>query len=161
MVVWLRLHKNMKALADRLAACKYLLGVKMGRNMRVTLSSTTALVMVSSTVLGVSPALADSGADSGAPDQEQSVKESSVGPREVADAISEILVTARRRKERLHDVPVTVNVIDGNTLDRENITTLRDVVEHSPQVSYQETGDIRTDTLSIHGLSSVSNVAGV
>ena len=72
-----------------------------------------------------------------------------------------VVVTAQRRQENLHDVPLTVNVVSGQKIDRENISTLRDVVEHSPQVSYQETGDIRTDTLSIRGISSVSNVAGV
>jgi iron complex outermembrane receptor protein len=75
--------------------------------------------------------------------------------------VKEVVVTARRRTERLKDVPLTVSVIDGEALDQKNISTLRDVVEHSPQVSYQQTGDVRTDTLSIRGISSVSNVAGV
>lgn len=84
-----------------------------------------------------------------------------VAKKKDENEIKEVVVTARRRVERLRDVPITVGVIDGEALDQKNISTLRDVVEHSPQVSYQETGDVRTDTLSIRGISSVSNVAGV
>ena len=88
------------------------------------------------------------------------VKQTATDKRK-GDEIQEVIVTARRRTERLHDVPLTVSVIDGESLEQKNISTVRDVVEHSPQVSFQQTGDIRTDTLSIRGISSVSNVAGV
>ena len=82
-------------------------------------------------------------------------------PADPAGNNSDIVVTAQRREEKLFNVPITVHVVTGQTIDRENLTSLRDVLEHSPQVSYQQTGDMRTDTLSIRGLSSVSNDSGV
>lgn len=78
-----------------------------------------------------------------------------------ATGVEEIVISADRRAERLRDVPATVTTVTGEKLEKETITTLRDVVEHSPSISYQQTGDTRTDTLSIRGISSVGNVAGV
>lgn len=132
---------------------------------KIALAVEMAMVIVSSTALGLPVAYAADQANATPAVQDPQDKPNVVSPPAAktapAEKIQEVIVTARRRKERLHDVPVTVTVVDGEKLDRENIATLRDVVEHSPQISYQQTGDVRTDTLSIRGISSVSNVAGV
>lgn len=72
-----------------------------------------------------------------------------------------VVVTAQRRQERLQDVPLTVNVIQGEQIESKSMSTIRDILDHMPQVSFQQTGDQRTDTLSIRGISSVSNAPGV
>jgi len=139
--------------------------MSVGRKTKIAVAVEMALVLASSTYLGAVPAYGADAADAAPASQDaksnKPVNASADKSAQAADSTQEIVVTARRRMERLHDVPVTVNVVQGETLERENITTLRDVVEHSPQISYQETGDVRTDTLSIRGISSVSNVAGV
>jgi iron complex outermembrane recepter protein len=78
-----------------------------------------------------------------------------------ADTLDVIVVTAERREENIHDVPMQVTAISGEKLEREGATSLLDVVEHSPAVTYQEVADPRTTTLSIRGISTLGNVPGV
>ena len=85
----------------------------------------------------------------------------STGESTSSDKPEEIVVTAQRRTEKLYDVPATVTVVSGAKIDKEEIRDLKDVVEHSPNVSYQQTGDTRADTLTIRGLTSLSNVSGI
>jgi iron complex outermembrane recepter protein len=42
-------------------------------------------------------------------------------------AIGDIVVTAQRREERLHDVPITVNTASSQQLDRAGVATVRDL----------------------------------
>ena len=42
-------------------------------------------------------------------------------------AVTEIVVTANRREERLQSVPVTVTVVGGEQLTRQNINTVEDL----------------------------------
>ena len=139
--------------------------MKERKKTKIALAVEVAFALASTTVLGLPAAHGADNADVGVATQDAKVKSGPDSPSAASKAaneqIQEVVVTARRRKERLHDVPVTVNVVDGELMERQNISTLRDVVEHSPQISYQQTGDVRTDTLSIRGISSVSNVAGV
>lgn len=135
---------------------------------KIAMAVEVAFALASSTALGTLAAHAagQAGTDGAAQNAQnaQNAQDGAGKPSTAkgdADQVKEVVVTARRRTERLKDVPVTVSVIDGEALEQKNITTLRDVVEHAPQISYQQTGDVRTDTLSIRGISSVSNVAGV
>ena len=52
-----------------------------------------------------------------------------VAPISMAQVIEEITVTARKKSENLQDVPISVNVITGETIDRMGIKDLRDVVK--------------------------------
>jgi len=52
-----------------------------------------------------------------------------VAPISMAQVIEEITVTARKKSENLQDVPISVNVITGETIDRLGIKDLRDVVK--------------------------------
>jgi len=51
-----------------------------------------------------------------------------VAPISNAQVIEEITVTARKKSENLQDVPISVSVITGETIDRMGIKDLRDVV---------------------------------
>lgn len=124
---------------------------------KIAMAVELAFALASSTLLVLPGAHAAGQTDTGTAAQDTKPKAKKAGN----DGIEEVVVTARRRAERLRDVPITVTAIDGESLEQKNIATLRDVVEHSPAISYQQTGDVRTDTLSIRGISSVSNVSGV
>lgn len=50
------------------------------------------------------------------------------------DQVSEVVVTARRRDERLQDVPAAISVVSGSQLDRAAITKLTDVAKLVPQL---------------------------
>jgi iron complex outermembrane receptor protein len=124
--------------------------------MRHRLLSSTALVLAATGT----PALAQVATPAATSDANASpVSASTLGTADASP--TDIVVTAQRREEKLFDVPLTVNVISGDAIEKKNLATIRDVLEHSPQVNYQQTGDSRTDTLSIRGISSVSNASGV
>ena len=53
----------------------------------------------------------------------------------VADDASTIVVTARRREERLQDVPVAVSVISGDQLARQNITSMNEFQRLVPSLT--------------------------
>jgi outer membrane receptor protein involved in Fe transport len=84
----------------------------------------------------VSPALL--GADRGAATEDGKV-------------IDEIFVTAQKRVERLQDVPMSISVLEGDTLDR-SVQGMRDALTRSPGVATIDTGT-GTTQLTIRGVS--------
>jgi iron complex outermembrane receptor protein len=51
-------------------------------------------------------------------------------------AVEEIVVTAQRREERLQDVPLTVTVVGGAQLERQNITNATELSNASPELNF-------------------------
>ncbi len=70
---------------------------------------------------------------------------------EDADSTGDIIVTASKRSERLQDVPVTVSVVDGAQLARQNIAAVPDLVRATPALN--ASGSF--GALSIRGIGSV------
>lgn len=72
-----------------------------------------------------------------------------------ADAAGEIIVTARKREERLRDVPVAIAAVSGGELQRKNIVQLIDLSATVPtlQVSYATTQPF----IYLRGFGSGSN----
>ena len=52
-----------------------------------------------------------------------------------AAGIQEVVVTAQRRSENIQDVPIAIQALSGETLQRLNITTFDDLIRHLPNVS--------------------------
>jgi len=77
----------------------------------------------------------------------------SAGPEASNDA--DIIVTARKRAERLDDVPISVSVLSGNRLQAEGVTQIAQAVQAAPGVSVTPTpvGDL----LFIRGIGSGEN----
>ncbi|AIT81466.1 TonB-dependent receptor [Novosphingobium pentaromativorans] len=78
--------------------------------------------------------------------------------------LGEIVVTAQRRDERLEDVPISVDAIDGDTLDRTGVVRLEDVERLSPGVRISRNGvyinpAIRGITSSLVGAGQENNTA--
>jgi outer membrane receptor protein involved in Fe transport len=72
----------------------------------------------------------------------------------------DVVVTARRRTERLMDVPVVVSTLSGETLARTNSNNLTAIGELSPTVivgAYRANGG---GTIAIRGISSPANQTG-
>jgi iron complex outermembrane receptor protein len=67
-------------------------------------------------------------------------------PRETAqatgagDELQEVIVTASRREENLQDVPMTIQVLTGETLARLNVATFDDFVKYLPAVTAHGVG---------------------
>jgi outer membrane receptor protein involved in Fe transport len=70
--------------------------------------------------------------------------------------LEEIVVTAQRREQSLQDVPISLSVVAGETLDREAIYTLDDLTSRLPSVKFAETGS--GDRINIRGIDSGSNL---
>lgn len=76
--------------------------------------------------------------------------------------MDEILVTARKQTESLQEVPISINTIGTQTIDRLGIQTTEDVISLSPGLTLTKGiggQDIRPDIRGITSLSGRSNVA--
>jgi iron complex outermembrane receptor protein len=49
-----------------------------------------------------------------------------------ASQVDDVVVTARKREERLQDVPIAVTATSGETLEREQINLVKDVAALTP-----------------------------
>ena len=68
-------------------------------------------------------------------------------------ALEEIVVTARKREENLQDVPIAITAVSGETLQREGIKDVSDLVQGDPSLSFDR-GIAPYDTrIVIRGLS--------
>lgn len=72
----------------------------------------------------------------------------------------EILVTARRKEERLQDVPVAITALTGETLENYNVTSVGDIATFVPSmvVGRQVTGS--SASIFLRGVGSSSLSAG-
>lgn len=70
-----------------------------------------------------------------------------------ADSLEEIFVTARRREERLRDVPVAVTALTGDELERQNISTVTDALGAVPNLYVSRTGFTSSEhTITLRGV---------
>jgi outer membrane receptor protein involved in Fe transport len=82
----------------------------------------------------------------------QSAGQSDAGPE-----LTEVVVTAQRRTERLQDVPISAQVVSGQTVVVQNLNTLEDVTEIVPSVHIGANG--RSSDMYIRGIGSGENQA--
>jgi outer membrane receptor protein involved in Fe transport len=73
-----------------------------------------------------------------------------------ATSVGEIIVTATRREERLHDVPSAVSAVSGAQLQLLNAKSLVDFAAFTPGVSFNEASP-GTDEVVIRGVTTGSN----
>jgi iron complex outermembrane recepter protein len=66
--------------------------------------------------------------------------------------LDEVVVTARKREERLIDVPVAVTAFSGDALERRGAVTLGDFLQEAPGVNIYDNG--RGYKISIRGVST-------
>jgi iron complex outermembrane receptor protein len=71
---------------------------------------------------------------------------------ESAPSISEIVVTATRREESIQNVPITVQALTGDTLQKLNVTTFDDFVKYVPNVTTANLGPGQS-SIFMRGLS--------
>lgn len=93
------------------------------------------------------PAMAQT-SPAAAPDTDRVTTASPSKDGEIAD----IVVTANKREQRLQDVPITVTVIDGAQLTRQNVNEVADLTRSAP--SLNSAGPY--GALSIRGVGSIS-----
>jgi iron complex outermembrane recepter protein len=69
--------------------------------------------------------------------------------------LAEIIVTAERRQENLQSVPISVQVLAGQTLEQQNLNSLEEVAEVVPSVHINGTGS--GGQIFIRGIGSGTN----
>ena len=74
-------------------------------------------------------------------------------PTPTEQEIPEIIVTANRREENLQNVPITIQVLTGDTLAKLNATTLNDYVSYLPGVTAQGVGPAQNN-IYVRGLAT-------
>jgi outer membrane receptor protein involved in Fe transport len=69
--------------------------------------------------------------------------------------LEEITVTARKTKENLQDVPLTITAFSAETIERSNIRNVQDVVKYTPGLNYDKGFAPQDTRISIRGLPVV------
>ena len=67
--------------------------------------------------------------------------------------IEEVVVTATRRAENIQDVPITIQAMSGETLEKLNVTSLNELLKYTPNVTYSGNGP-GAGNIFVRGLSS-------
>ena len=115
--------------------------------MREHLAATATLALIAAT-----PAWAQAAADTGRP--------AKVAPVAAADPVQatgtevggDIVVTARKRAERLRDVPIAASVIDAGDIEqRGGLQGVKDLVTTVPSLAFGDTSTPLTSEISIRG----------
>jgi iron complex outermembrane recepter protein len=75
-------------------------------------------------------------------------------PNQTSDSLTEIIVTAQKRSEKLVDVPISITAIGGPRLETLQVTQLSDLQGYVPGLSVVNGGAPGINTISIRGLSS-------
>ena len=57
-------------------------------------------------------------------------------------SIEEIVVTAQRKEERLHDVPISMSALDDAFLREQGVSDLQDAVRYAPNVRIDQSGGL-------------------
>jgi outer membrane receptor protein involved in Fe transport len=78
-----------------------------------------------------------------------------------ASGLEEIVVTARKREETLQNVPVAVSAVSGDDLRRNLASDMTKMAELAPQVSISQGGSGTGAVITVRGVSSASNDAGL
>lgn len=75
--------------------------------------------------------------------------------------ITEIIVTAQKREERLQDVPVAVSVVGGNLIDQQGGVNIESAQYLVPTLNFRKSGTSINQTLFLRGVgTSTFSIAG-
>src|SRR6478735_6844281 len=98
---------------------------------------TVSILSVSCIALMTAPAFAQQAADSAttpAPAATQSATDTATTPPAPGDS-GDIIVTANKRAERLQDVPKSVDVVQGDTIQKLNLRSFAEIDQLAPGLS--------------------------
>lgn len=73
---------------------------------------------------------------------------------ETAVAPEEILVTARKREERVQDVPIAMTVFDAEDIAARGVNALRDLEHSVPNLMFTSVDNVVSPQISLRGISS-------
>ncbi|HUD52494.1 TonB-dependent receptor [Parvibaculum sp.] len=121
-----------------------------------SLMLSTASLLLCMTAAAVA-ADAASGAPKDAADTESAGKPADTGTQAVAGGIEEVTVTARRRSERLKDVPASVTPLSGDQLDQLGVESTKDLLQQVAGAALVSSGPDYLSDISMRGQGSGRN----
>jgi iron complex outermembrane recepter protein len=77
-------------------------------------------------------------------------------PADSGVAISEVVVTAQRRSENLQDVPITIQAMSGDTLQKLQVVSFNDLLKYTPNVTFSGNGP-GTGNIFMRGLGGAGS----
>jgi iron complex outermembrane recepter protein len=84
---------------------------------------------------------------------------SSAGEKSDEAKLEEIVVTAQKREERLQDVPISISVLDGTTLDKSTDQGVTEALNRVPGVATTVTRGFGTARITVRGVGASSFVS--
>src|SRR5579864_8015898 len=76
-----------------------------------------------------------------------------------SNALEEIIVTARRKEERLQDVPISITIYNQQQLDDRNIVQGSDLAIYTPSLTVNQRYGAETSSFAIRGFTQEANTA--
>ena len=73
------------------------------------------------------------------------------------DSLEEVVVTARKRDESLHDVPVAVNAFSAAEIESAGIQRPQDFIQLTPNMTMVQTQNQGTSFITVRGISQARN----
>ncbi|WP_448586972.1 TonB-dependent receptor [Thermaurantiacus sp.] len=73
----------------------------------------------------------------------------------IASVAEEIIVTARKREERLQDVPLSITAFTEETIERRGLRSVNDLADLTPGLSYRQAFGRNFDRPVIRGMSNI------
>ncbi|HUG46232.1 MAG TPA: TonB-dependent receptor, partial [Sphingomicrobium sp.] len=96
--------------------------------------------------------------------QPSPTEQAAVDPQsqELAEAQgADIIVTAQGRRQILQDVPISVNVVSGESLENSGATDIRDLTQLAPSLLVSSTGNEANGSARIRGIGTVGDNPGL
>lgn len=84
-----------------------------------------------------------------------------VSAEPVQNAAADIVVTARRRDEKLQDVPISVAAFSAATLERSTVQTISDIRTITPGLSFASEGGKDNVSVSLRGIGQIPLGEGI
>ncbi len=78
-------------------------------------------------------------------------------PAQVSDTLEEVVVTARKREETLHDVPVAVSAFSAAEIESAGIERPQDFIALTPNMTMVQTQNQGTSFITVRGISQARN----
>lgn len=78
-----------------------------------------------------------------------------------SDSLQEVVVTARKREERLLEAPLVITLWSGETLDRYGITSMNDIAEMTPGLIVGNTSNNVGATIAMRGVGAATDSSAI
>ena len=111
------------------------------------------------TALSAVPAFAQDPVEPAAEAAADPAAEAATGPADAGPAADtgEIVVTAQKRAENVQDVPISIAAFSGDTLEKNNVTTVEDLGKITPNFSVAKGAQTSYIRMNVRGIGAASN----